>query len=182
LSKQYHIRWRKCQKYFYVTHWQKNYWHWRLLYLYTFSLYENASLIIFSAETEYISTRYWYRNINFLRDRIRRNDLCLLLLFTFICFLHFFFLEFNLFICMQWKSLSRDQNKKSILCTSIIVYFTTLSPCQSCVNFSLSVLLMYNWLTYRRCLLYRYRNRLEINLLTKSGPQEGIYNRKKKYV
>jgi hypothetical protein len=34
-------------------------------YLYTFSLYENASLIIFSAETEYISTRYWYRNINF---------------------------------------------------------------------------------------------------------------------
>jgi hypothetical protein len=40
--------------------------------LYTFSLYENASLIIFSAETEYISTRYWYRNINFLRDRIRR--------------------------------------------------------------------------------------------------------------
>jgi hypothetical protein len=26
------------------------------LYLYTFSLYENASLIIFSAETEYIST------------------------------------------------------------------------------------------------------------------------------
>jgi hypothetical protein len=43
-----------------------------LLYLYTFSLYENASLIIFCAETEYISTRYWYRNINFLRDRIRR--------------------------------------------------------------------------------------------------------------
>jgi hypothetical protein len=42
------------------------------LYLYTFPLYENASLIIFSAETEYISTRYWYRNINFLRDRIRR--------------------------------------------------------------------------------------------------------------
>jgi hypothetical protein len=40
--------------------------------MYTFSLYENASLIIFSAETEYISTRYWYRNINFLRDRIRR--------------------------------------------------------------------------------------------------------------
>jgi hypothetical protein len=27
---------------------------------------------MFSAETEYISTRYWYRNINFLRDRIRR--------------------------------------------------------------------------------------------------------------
>jgi hypothetical protein len=26
---------------------------------------ENASLIIFSAETEYISTRYWNRNINF---------------------------------------------------------------------------------------------------------------------
>jgi hypothetical protein len=22
-KKQYHIRWRKCQKYFYVTHWQK---------------------------------------------------------------------------------------------------------------------------------------------------------------
>ena len=41
-------------------------------YLYTFSLYENPSFIIFSAETEYISTRSWYRNINFLRDRIRR--------------------------------------------------------------------------------------------------------------
>jgi hypothetical protein len=41
--------------------------------LYTFSLYENPSFIIFSAETEYISTRSWYRNINFLRDRIRRN-------------------------------------------------------------------------------------------------------------
>jgi hypothetical protein len=35
-------------------------------YLYTFSLYENLSFIIFSAETEYISTRSWYRNINFL--------------------------------------------------------------------------------------------------------------------
>jgi hypothetical protein len=32
--------------------------------------FQNASLIIFSAETEYISTRYWYRNINLLRDRI----------------------------------------------------------------------------------------------------------------
>jgi hypothetical protein len=31
-------------------------------YLYTFSLCENPSLIIFSAETEYISTRSWYRN------------------------------------------------------------------------------------------------------------------------
>jgi hypothetical protein len=41
-------------------------------YLYTFSLCENPSFIIFSAETEYISTRSWYRNINFLRDRIRR--------------------------------------------------------------------------------------------------------------
>jgi hypothetical protein len=40
-------------------------------YLYTFSLYENPSFIIFSAETEYIATISWYRNINFLRDRIR---------------------------------------------------------------------------------------------------------------
>jgi hypothetical protein len=31
-------------------------------------LYGNPSFIIFSAETEYISTRSWYRNINFLRD------------------------------------------------------------------------------------------------------------------
>jgi hypothetical protein len=53
--------------YVYVTHWQKNSWHFWLLYLYTFSLYENASFIIFLAETEYISTRYWYRNINFLK-------------------------------------------------------------------------------------------------------------------
>jgi hypothetical protein len=28
-------------------------------------IYENPSFIIFSAETEYISTRSWYRNINF---------------------------------------------------------------------------------------------------------------------
>jgi hypothetical protein len=52
---------------------KKFFWHlsW-LLYLYTFSLCENASLIIVSAEREYISTRSWYRNINFSRDRIRR--------------------------------------------------------------------------------------------------------------
>jgi hypothetical protein len=31
-------------------------------YLYTFSLYENPSFIIFSAETEYMATRSWYRN------------------------------------------------------------------------------------------------------------------------
>ena len=37
-------------------------------YLYTLSLYENPSFIIFSAETEHISTRSRYRNINFLRD------------------------------------------------------------------------------------------------------------------
>ena len=30
-------------------------------YLYTFSLYENPSFIIFFAETEYISTRSWYK-------------------------------------------------------------------------------------------------------------------------
>jgi hypothetical protein len=51
---------------------KKYFWHFSwLLYLYTFSLYENASLIIFSAETEYISTRYWYRNINFLKANLR---------------------------------------------------------------------------------------------------------------
>jgi hypothetical protein len=43
-------------------------------YLYTFTLYENPSFIIFSAETEYIATKSWYRNINFLSDRIRRID------------------------------------------------------------------------------------------------------------
>jgi hypothetical protein len=42
-------------------------------YLYTFSLSENPSFIIFSAETEYISTRSRYRNINFLRDRRRKS-------------------------------------------------------------------------------------------------------------
>ena len=51
----------------------KYFWHFSWLpYPYTFSLYENESSIIVSAETEYISTRSWYRNINFLRDRIRR--------------------------------------------------------------------------------------------------------------
>jgi hypothetical protein len=40
-------------------------------YLYTFSylLYENPSFIIVSAETEYLSRRSWYRNINFIRDK-----------------------------------------------------------------------------------------------------------------
>jgi hypothetical protein len=52
---------------------QKYFWHFCWLpYLYTFSLCEHASFIIVSAETEYISTSSWYRNINFLRDRIRR--------------------------------------------------------------------------------------------------------------
>jgi hypothetical protein len=32
-------------------------------------LYENPSFIIVSAETEYFSTRSWYRNINFLKSR-----------------------------------------------------------------------------------------------------------------
>ena len=52
---------------------KKYFWHccW-LPYLYTFSLDENQSFIIVSAETEYISTRSWYRYINFIRDRIRR--------------------------------------------------------------------------------------------------------------
>jgi hypothetical protein len=41
LSKQYHIRWRKCQKYFYVTHWQKkNYWHFNSLSLYIFTIWK----------------------------------------------------------------------------------------------------------------------------------------------
>jgi hypothetical protein len=39
-----------------------------LLYLYIFSLCENASLIIVSAETEYISTSSWYRN-NLVQDK-----------------------------------------------------------------------------------------------------------------
>ena len=52
LSKQYQTQWSKCQRHFYVT------------------LYENPSFIIVTAETEYISTRSWYRNNNFLRDRI----------------------------------------------------------------------------------------------------------------
>jgi hypothetical protein len=49
-------------------------------------LYENPSFIIFSAETKYISTRSWYRNINFLRDRIMRIFICdvqVFLTFTF---------------------------------------------------------------------------------------------------
>jgi hypothetical protein len=40
--------------------------------LFPYLLYENPLFIIVSAETEYFSTRSWYRNINFLRDRIRR--------------------------------------------------------------------------------------------------------------
>jgi hypothetical protein len=42
LSKQYHIRWRKCQKYLYVTHWQKIYpWHFLTsLSLYIFTIWK----------------------------------------------------------------------------------------------------------------------------------------------
>jgi hypothetical protein len=74
LSKQHQIQWNKCQRHIFTSHIDKkifSHFCW-LPYLYTFSLYENPSFIIFSAETEYISTRSWYRNINFLRDRIRR--------------------------------------------------------------------------------------------------------------
>ena len=42
-------------------------------YLYTFSLYENPQFMIFSAETEYISTRSWYRNINFFKRSNKAN-------------------------------------------------------------------------------------------------------------
>jgi hypothetical protein len=61
----------------FTSHIDKIYfWHFCWLpYLYTFSLHENPSFIIVSAETEYISTKYWYRNINFIRDRIRRISL-----------------------------------------------------------------------------------------------------------
>ena len=41
-------------------------------YLYTLSLYEHPSFIIFSAETEYISIRSWYRNkYDFMKYRHR---------------------------------------------------------------------------------------------------------------
>jgi hypothetical protein len=58
----------------FTSHIDRKYvWHFCWLpYLYTFSLFENPSCIIVSAETEYISTISWYRNINFLRERIRR--------------------------------------------------------------------------------------------------------------
>jgi hypothetical protein len=56
---------RKCQKHSYVTHWQQISLTLLLTpYLYTFSLYENPSFTIVSAETAYISTISWYRNIN----------------------------------------------------------------------------------------------------------------------
>ena len=57
-----------------TSHIDKKYpWHccWQPC-LYAFSLHENPSFTIVSAETEYISTRSWYRNINFLRDQLRR--------------------------------------------------------------------------------------------------------------
>jgi hypothetical protein len=44
LSKQYHIGWRKCQKYVYVTHWQKIL---DIFDFFIFSLYENASLCLY---------------------------------------------------------------------------------------------------------------------------------------
>ena len=44
MSKQYHIRWRKCQKYFYVTHWQNKYpWHFLTsLSLYIFTIWKEC--------------------------------------------------------------------------------------------------------------------------------------------
>ena len=66
-------RWNSCQsstkfsevnvKNTFTSHIDKKkyFWHFCWLpYLYTFSLYENASFIIVSAETGYISTRSWY--------------------------------------------------------------------------------------------------------------------------
>jgi hypothetical protein len=54
--------WTRAIRYILI---KRYFWHFCWLpYLYTFSLYENPSLIIVSAETEYISTRSWYRNIN----------------------------------------------------------------------------------------------------------------------
>jgi hypothetical protein len=138
LSKQYHIRWRKCQKYFYVTHWQKNYWHFGLLYLYTFSLFENPSLIIVSAETKYNSTRSWYfRNactksgsLRFSVFRLLTDFVCLynyefrfsfckiarssvILLFTSHIdnkiFLTFFLTSLSLYIFTIWKSIAYNR-------------------------------------------------------------------------
>ena len=73
LSKHHQTQWSKCQRQF-TSHIDKKIFLTFLLtpYLYTCSVYENPSFIIFSAETEYILTRSWYRNINFSRDRIRR--------------------------------------------------------------------------------------------------------------
>jgi len=59
-------------------------------YLYTFSLYENPSFIIVSEETEYISTRSWYRNINFLRDRVTLLMSHVEQLLVALCWLHEF--------------------------------------------------------------------------------------------
>jgi hypothetical protein len=48
------------------------------LSLYIFTIWK-PSFIIVSAETEYILTRSWYRNINYLRDRVK-----MFLTFTFV--------------------------------------------------------------------------------------------------
>jgi hypothetical protein len=45
--------------------WFRNRLHWTMQEQWNFSLCKNPSFIIVSAETEYISTRSWYRNINF---------------------------------------------------------------------------------------------------------------------
>ena len=65
-------------------------------YLYAFSLYENPSFIIFSAETEYISTRSWYRNINFLRDlHFKSVSVFSLVEYLFAILIDWFFQEFH---------------------------------------------------------------------------------------
>jgi hypothetical protein len=49
---------------------KKYFWHFSWFpYLYTFSLYENASFIIVSAETEYISTISWWAMM-YMCDRV----------------------------------------------------------------------------------------------------------------
>jgi hypothetical protein len=105
LSKQYHIRWRKCQKYFYVTHWQKNIhdicW---LLYLYTFHSYRYVllTLQLIPIRTSYVTThtdtyflRYnSYRYVLLTLQLIPIRTSYVLLIFKLIFFIKLFLLKY----------------------------------------------------------------------------------------
>ena len=100
----------------------KYFWHFCWLpYLYTFSLYEKPSFIIVSAETEYISTRSWYRNINFKTSN-KAN--------LFIALVQYHISSENIILfhcsCIVQCSLFRNHRTRFFLFSTTVSVFATI--------------------------------------------------------